>query len=189
MHTLNTYFIVYLKYVYNTKGGEITNMTLNPKQQPVEIDFTIIEAVVNTYVEIEIDLPVDVNQQTVFDLDEIEYNMLPAFDPVAAGGVSQLWQLTFTSQSAILDWDNDQVIAGGVRHAHASAAALHSGDRLWELHVKTADRANFIARRSVFLGIDSTNTTVVFAMRGRLVGSILKIKQDQLTQLVLNQLT
>ena len=164
-------------------------MALKEGQQPIEIDFTLSEAVAGTFVELEINLPVNVQDGLVFDLDQIEYRISPSFDPVAAGFVEQRVQFTFNTQAAILSWSNGQVIAGMGIQAHASAALLHSGERLAELHVDTRGRANLIARSSIFMGIDSINTTAVFNVQGRMIGSLIKVEQKALTQLVLNQLT
>ena len=164
-------------------------MVLKETVQPIEIAFTLGESAVNVYTSLEIDLPVNVNTGLVFDIDQIEVKMSPSFDPVAAGEVVQEFQFTFNDQTAILFWENDQVVAAGRRSAHASAALLHSGAITDKLHMDTKGRANLIARTSLFLGIDSVNTTVGWRIDGRLIGSLVKVTQTQLTQLVLNQLT
>lgn len=164
-------------------------MVLKEMTQPIEIPFSVVESVVNTYTELEIDLPVNVNTGLVFDIDQIEFQMAPAFDPVAAGETRQEAQFTFNTQSALLQWDNSQIIAAVSKRAQASAALLHSGIEIYELHMDTRGRANLVARQSIFLGIDSLNTTVTWRISGRLIGSLVKVEQKQLTQLVLNQLT
>lgn len=164
-------------------------MVLKETEQPVEIGFNLTETGLNVYSNLEIDLPVNVNTGLVFDLDKIEYLMTPSPDPAAAGVVSQIAQFTLNQQTAILQWDNVQVIAAIRRDAHASAALLHSGLKDRELHVDTRGRANLIAKPEIFLGIDSANTTVVYQMQGRMIGSLVKVTQAQLTQLVLSQLT
>ena len=89
----------------------------------------------------------------------------------------------------LLGFSNDQVIASGTKRGHASAALLHSGMELWEMHTDTRGRANLIAKDSIFLAMDTVNATVAGAIEGRLIGSLVKLKIEQLTQLVLNQLT
>ena len=164
-------------------------MTLKENIQPIEIDFFLDETGLNVYSELEINLPVNVQEGLVFDIDQIEFQQTPAFDPAAAGAVFQAWQLTFNTQAALLNWSDSQILAAGSKNAHASAALLHSGSETYELHTDTRGRANLVARSSIFLGIDSQNTTVVWRMQGRLIGSLVKIDQKALTQLVLNQLT
>lgn len=164
-------------------------MALKEGQQPVEIDFSLAESAVNTYTSLEIDLPVIIQEGLAFDIDLIEYRISPSFDPVAAGHVEQRFQFTFNEQTALLGLDNNQVVAGAGISAQASAALLHSGERLFEMHIDTRGRANLIARSSIFLGIDSLNTTIAFNVTGRLIGSLVKVDQKALTQLVLNQLT
>ena len=163
-------------------------MVLKENQQPIEVEFQLAESGLNVFTEVEIDLPVNLQSGLVFDIDKIEYNMSPSFDPVAAGEVNQEAQFTLTTQANLLGWRNVAVIAGVIKRAHASAALLHSAISLEELHMDTRGRANLIARTSIFLGIDSLNTTVVWTITGRLIGSLVKLKADQLTQLVLQQL-
>ena len=164
-------------------------MVLKESEQPIEIPFRLPMSAANTFTELEINLPVNVNNNLVFDLDRIEFVMAPSFDPIAAGRVFQAWTLCFNTQSALLTWDDSQVIAAFTIEAHASAALLHSGERLAELHNDTTGRANLIARASIFMGINSSNATVLATVEGRLIGSLVKLKPEQLTQLVLNQLT
>lgn len=164
-------------------------MALKENEQPIEIGFNLVETGVNVFSELEIDLPVQLNSGLVFDIDKIEYFINPSFDPVAAGNTEAIFQFTFSSQTAVLDWDNSDIIAGVRRIAHASAALLHSSSDTYELHMDTRGRANLIARSSIFLGIDTGNTTVVHRVQGRLIGSLVKVDQKALTQLVLNQLT
>ena len=164
-------------------------MVLKETEQPVELPINLPTSGVNTFTEVEIQLPTNVNNNLVFDIDKIEYFMGPSFDPIAAGVVNQQWQLTFNSQAAILLCDNDDVIASAAIEAHASAALLHSGERSAELHVDTQGRANLIAKDSIFLSIDSVNATAIARVQGRIIGSLVKLKLEQLTQLVLSQLT
>ena len=164
-------------------------MTLKDNVQPIEIDFSLVESALNVFTELEINLPVNLQSNEVFDLDLLEFKMSPSFDPVAAGATSHDFQFTLNSQSALLPWTNNQIIASGTNQAHASAALIHSGTDFYGMHNDSRGRANLIARTSIFLGIDSLNTTVVWTMEGRLIGSLVKIDQKALTQLVLNQLT
>lgn len=163
-------------------------MVLKETVQPVEVPFTLVETGVGTYSSLELDLPVNVQQGLVFDLDVIELDMAPAFDPVAAGEVLQEVQFTLNVQTALLGFDDPNMIAAKIKRAHASAALVHSGVEFSELHMDTRGRANLIAKNEIFVGVDSVNTTVIFTATGRLVGSIVKIKADQLTQLVLSQI-
>jgi len=164
-------------------------MVLTEKTQPVEIDFNLPMTGVDTFTQVEIDLPVNVQTGLVFDIDLIEMMITPEFDPLAAGQTSVDVNFTFNSQAAILGWNNNDMIASENHNAHASAALLHSGKVISRLHIDTRGRANLIARTSIFLGIDSTNCTVVQRTQGRIIGSLVKIDQKALTQLVLNQLT
>lgn len=163
-------------------------MVLKEGVQPIEIPFTLVESGLNTYSELKILLPTNIQDGLVFDLDKIEYQMAPSFDPAAAGEVKQEMQLSLTTQSAVIGWDNAVIIAGVIKRAQASAALLHSGTEMYELHVDTRGRANLIGKSSIFLGIDSVNTTVVWRVSGRLIGSLVKLDQKALTQLILNQL-
>jgi hypothetical protein len=163
-------------------------MTLKENVQPVELPFSLVEAVAGTYISIEIELPTNIQQGWVFDLDLIEWNMSPLFDPVAAGNTLFAWQFTFNDQAALLGWDNNQILAAGVVKSHASAALVLEGLLKNLLHHDTRGRANLVAKPEIFLGIDSTNTTAVTTFEGRLIGSITKLDQKQLTQLVLSQI-
>ncbi len=164
-------------------------MALKEGVQPVEVGFDLTESGLNVYTSLEILLPVNVQSGDVFDLDLIEFIMDPPFDPVAAGKVDQSFQFTFNEQTAILSFDDNDIIAAGKRQAHASAALLHSGDRINGLHLDTRGRANLIAKNKIFLGMDSVNTTLVWQMNGRLIGSVVKLDQKSLTQLVLSQIS
>lgn len=164
-------------------------MVLKDNEQPIEIPFSLVETGVGTYSKVEVVLPVSVQQNIVFDLDQIEIDTTPAFDPAAAGNTAHQMQFTFNEQAALIPWDNKDVIAAKNILAHASAALLHSALRINDLHIDTRGRANLIARSSIWLGIDSINTTVVFTATGRLIGSLVKLDQKALTQLVLAQLT
>lgn len=164
-------------------------MALKETVQPVEISFNLVMTAIQTYTEVELELPVNINSNLVFDMDLIEFVVSPSFDPIAAGLVSVNAQLTFNTQAAVLGWQDNDVIFSYSKEAHASAALLHSGVEERSLHEDTRGRANLIARDSVFLGIDSVNCTAVQRIQGRLIGSLTKLKLEQLTQLVLNQLT
>jgi len=164
-------------------------MVLKETEQPIEIPFNVTMGGVGTFTEVEIDLPTNVNSNLVFDLDKVELYMFPAFDPAAAGVVSQHFQVTFNTQTAVLGYQLDDIIAARTFEAHASAALLHSGERVSDLHMDTRGRANLIAKDSVFIGIDNVNCTVVAIARGKLIGSLVKLKLESLTQLVLSQLT
>ena len=164
-------------------------MALKEGKQPIEIDFTLVESGLNVYTELEIELPVVIGENLVFDLDVVEFKQAPPFDPVAAGAVNQEFQFTFNSQTALIPWTDNNIVAAGSKAAHASAALLHSGIENHGIHLDTRGRANLIARDSIFLGIDSLNTTVVWTMEGRLIGSLVKLDLKALTQLVLQQLS
>lgn len=164
-------------------------MVLKETEQPVEIPFEITMSGLGTFTEIEIQLPTNVNSNLVFDIDLIEEQTFPAFDPAAAGVTSQNLQFTFNSQSVILAYQNDEVIAARTYEAHASAALLHSGERISDLHMDTQGRANLIAKDSIFASLDNVNCTIAAITRGRIIGSMVKLKLEQLTQLVLSQLT
>ena len=145
-------------------------MVLKEGIQPVEIDFNFVQSGANTFTQVEIELPVNINNQLIFDMDLVEFLLNPANDPIAAGEMIMVIQLTLSSQSAILDWDNNDLIFAYSKRAHASAALLHSGIEEYSLHRDTQGRANFIARDSVFLAIDSTNVTLATRIQGRLIG-------------------
>ena len=164
-------------------------MALNEKIQPIEIPFTLVESGVGTYTELEIVLPVILQDGIVFDIDQIEYNFSHAFDPVAAGDTQYQIQFSLQSLAAITGWNDNDIIAAVRLQAQASAALLHSGVDKYELHMDTRGRANYVARTSIFLGIDSINTTAVVRTQGRIIGSLVKVGEKALTQLVLQQLT
>lgn len=163
-------------------------MVLKETQQPVEVDMNLTLAVADTYLSVEIQLPVAIQQGLVFDIDLIEFLLTPSPDPVAAGNVEQGWQLTLNEQTSILAYTNNDVIAAYTRTAHASAALLHSGFSEFRLHNNTVGRANLIAKDSIFLGMDTLNVTVVAVLAGRIIGSIVALKEKALTQLLLGQL-
>lgn len=163
-------------------------MVLKEGIQPIEIGFNITESALSVYTEEEITLPVVLQNNTVFDVDKIEWLSTPPMDPIAAGEVSQSMQLTLHTQTAIQQRDNPDVLVAVKRGAHASAAALNSPHADDTLHAETKDRANLIAKTSIFIGIDSLNTTLVTQWSGRIIGSLVKLDQKALTQLVLSQL-
>ena len=163
-------------------------MVLKENVQPIEITFNLTESALNTFTELELQLPTVVGQNLVFDIDQIELFPNPPADPVAAGEVSQSIQFTLQTQSAIQQWSNTSVIAAYRRFAHASAALLHNGENDDQLHMDTRGRANLIATESIFVGIDSINTTLVTQWQGRIIGSLIKLTPQALTQLVLSQL-
>lgn len=164
-------------------------MVLKENVQPIEIAFNLTESGLNVFTQVELQLPTVVGQNLVFDIDIIELFPNPPMDPVAAGEVSQAFQVTLQSQSAILQWEDSSLVAATRRQAHASAALLANSEEIQDLHMDTRGRANLISTDSIFVGIDSVNTTLVTQWQGRIVGSLVKLSPAALTQLVLSQLS
>ena len=163
-------------------------MVLNEKTQPIEIPFNITMGGAGTFTQDEIALPSNINAGVVFDLDKIEIGGLGQLDPTAAGQVTGLFQVTKSSQSAIIGFHETDVIARRDVRAHGSAATLHSSAIIEDLHMDTRGRANLIPRNSVFLGVDTDNNDIVITIRGVLIGSLVKISGAALQQLVLSEL-
>ena len=164
-------------------------MVLKENVQPIEISFNLVESGLSVYTQLELQLPTVVAQNLVFDIDLIELFPNPPMDPIAAGEVSQAFQVTLQSQAAILQWDDSSLVAASRRQSQASAALLANSEEIQNLHMDTRGRANLIATESIFVGIDSLNTTLVTRWQGRIIGSLVKLTPASLTQLVLSQLS
>lgn len=164
-------------------------MVLKENEQPIEVPFEIIESGANTFTQIEIQLPVNLNNNLVFDLDEIALEGLGELDSAAAVMTNSNFQLTLTTQAAMIQFNDDDLIAKRNVQTMASAANVNGGILVEELHMDTKGRANYIARDSVFASVFGVNQATALAVRGRLIGSLVKLKLENLTQLVLNQLS
>ena len=163
-------------------------MVLKPSIQPVEIPFSVTESGANTFTTLNIALPVQLGSGLVFDLDVIEMEGLAVQDAAAVGIVSSEMNVTLSVQTAMLQWSNQDLIAASKIVGHASAIDLPRAVSRENLHMDTKDRANYIAAESVNVSVAGINQTTARRITGRLIGSLVKLSQVDLTQILLSQL-
>jgi len=173
-------------------------MALTPTQQPVEIPFTIEEAVQGTLVSDTIRLlNSNLGENVVFDLDRIEQTMSIPQDRVITAGInisSHFVQFTFDSSTSILLNSNRQVIATKA----IDLFILSDGTNVESTNVvsdefpkdlKSEGRANYIAKEEISVqALSTSGVNNKASMSGKIIGSYVKVSDKIFKTLLENQL-
>ena len=164
-------------------------MVLKEKSQPNTVPFTLTESAANTFTQIEMDLPNDIETSQAFDLDLVQPRGLAEMDAAAAVQTRSLFQIARSSQSVMLSWADSAVISAKINEAMASAANTLGAAFTNQFNMDSRGRANLIAAESIFPAVNGLNQATALAVTGRIVGSLVKMSKDDLVKLLAQQLS
>ena len=152
---------------------------------------SITESAANTFTSQKIELP-NVKGINAFDLDKIEFRWsapAPAFADDYGSTHYQIQKSTGSPPTAMLGYDDDKVlydltvdIASGTEAADLRMIVTKE---FGEEHVGFAE---YIANDEIYLCVQGTSNGAVASGQGKLIGSIEKLSQSELTTLLLNTL-
>lgn len=165
-------------------------MPRHSETQQIKIPFLISEPAANTYGQTEVIMPVEPASNLVFDLDRIEFDLSPPGMAANTLGNTTV-QFTRSTQTSIIDTINADIIAKINRRSvnNSANAAFYTFYVDENVLIETERLANYIVNRSIFVGILSSSQAANKTIRGYLVGRLVRVTQQELTSLMLDQLT
>jgi len=166
-------------------------MALKNNQQPSKVGISITEAAANTFTSQKIELP-NVKGLNAFDLDKIEFRWsapAPAAPDDYGSTHFQIQKSTGSSPTGMLGYDDDKVLYDvTIDTASGTEAADLKMIFYKEFGSEHVGYAEYIANDEVYLCVQGTANGAPASGQGKLIGSIEKLSQSELTTLLLNTL-
>lgn len=177
---------------YVNKSAHIVyTMVLSKSESPRKIPVAVVESGANTFTATQHLLP-NTRGETVFDLDKVEIQLDPQV-PAAADDWGQyriqIQRDTGAAPAAMLGNNDDRVLY----NATVSMASGTQADDITDVYAAEIGKehvgyAEYIANDSVYVCVEGTALGGAVTLRGRLIGSIEKLNNQQIMALLTSQL-
>lgn len=167
-----------------------TNMVLKEGSQPVELPFTLTESAANTFTRHAngLTLPIVQENNEAFDVDLVQVTGTGQMDASAAGEIANDFQIHLNANASdVLGWESFDLLCAEVTRGHASAADTVGYAFKESLHMDTRGRANYVVVDRIYPCIKGVLQSTAIGISGRVIGSIVKLSQSQISQLILQQ--